>query len=361
MTDEAPPAGVVRASVDLALDPPSAFDVLVDELSIALARSGIELELRPGGSARQGDVEIGRVVAWQPGERLALEWRATTWEPEVVTHVELTFERVDSGTRIAIEQRGFGSGLGDGDELAGWFAGEVVASLLGATSPAAFGEWLTDRRARRPSGGQARETYRDPLYHRPNFVVLLELLALEPDDVLLEIGCGGGAFLHDALESGCSAAAIDHSPDMVRVARETNATAVAEGRLEVIEATAERLPFPDDMFTSAAMTGVLGFLSDPVAVFAQIRRVLADGGRLVVLGSDPAMRGTPAAPEPMASRLRFYDDEQLAQIAHAAAFSDVQVIRRSLAEPAREAGIPDEHLPLFEEGTTPFLVARKPA
>jgi len=108
------------------------------------------------------------------------------------------------------------------------------------------------------------------------------------------------------------------------------------------------------------MSGVLGFLTDPVAVFAQIRRVLVPGGRLVLLGSDPAWRGTMAAPEPMASRLRFYEDDELARLAHDAAFSNVQILRRSLGEPVLKAGIPDEYLPHFGEDA-PFLVACKSA
>ena len=350
----------VSASLDVELTPEDAFAILVDELPAALARSGIELELRAGGTAREGSAEVGRVTSWEPGSGFALEWRPSSWEPEESLEVAVLFEATDGGTRIVVEQRGWGGLLGGWDELAGWFAGEVAAPLLGATSPSAFGDWLTDRRARRPSGGQARMTYADPLFHRPNFVVLLELLALRSEDVLLEVGCGGGAFLQDALESDCRAAAIDHSPEMVRLAREQNAQAVAEGRLEVLEADAQRLPFPDEMFTCATMTGVLGFLPDPVAAFAELRRVLADGGRIALLGADPAWRGTPAAPEPMASRLRFYEDEDLVRMAQEAAFTDVRVERRSLYGPAQEAGIPEEYLPFFEADDAPFLVARKP-
>ena len=355
-----PETTVVSASVEVALSPSDAFALLVDELPTALARGGLDLELRAGGTAREGDWEVGRVTVWQPGKELALEWRPASWEPTELTELAFSFEHVGTGTRITVEQRGFGRLLGGTEEITGWFAGQVVAPLLYATSPSALGDWLTDRRARRPSGEQARAVYRDPLFHRPNFAVLLELLALREEDVLLEVGCGGGAFLQDALESGCRAAAVDHSPEMVSLARETNAAAVAEGRLEVIEASVDRLPFPDEMFTCATMTGVLGFLPDPVAAFAELRRVLADGGRLVLLGSDPAWRGTPAAPEPMASRLRFYEDEDLVQFAHDTAFTDVRVERRDLEEPAREAGVPDEYVPLFS-GTAPFLVARKPA
>src|SRR5258707_12244067 len=98
---------------------------------------------------------------------------------------------------------------------------------------------------------------------------------------------------------------------MVRLAWEVNHDAVAAGRVELHRASADHLPFPDDTFSAAAMTGVLGFLPDAVAALREIRRGLVEGGRLVVLGSDPAMRGTLAGPEPMASRLRFYPDDEL--------------------------------------------------
>jgi SAM-dependent methyltransferase len=354
-----PQATVVSAAVEVALEPEDAFAIVVDELPRALARRGIDLELRAGGIAREGASEVGRVTVWEPPHDIALEWRPATWEQDETTTLALAFEPAESGTKITVEQRDWGRLLGPADEIAGWFAGEVAAPLMHVTSPAVFGDWLTDRQARRPSGERARVVYRDPLFHRPNFAVLLELLALQPEDVLLEVGCGGGAFLHDALESGCRAAAVDHSADMARLARETNAEAIAEGRLEILEASAERLPFPDEMFTCATMTGVLGFLPDPVAALAEIRRVLVDGGRLVLLGSDPSWRGTAAAPEPMASRLRFYEDEDLVRFAHDAALTDAHVERRDLAEPAQAVGIPDEYLELFE-GTAPFLMARKP-
>jgi SAM-dependent methyltransferase len=184
-------------------------------------------------------------------------------------------------------------------------------------------------------------------------------LALSPDDSLIEVGCGGGVLLSEALKSGCRAAAVDHSPDMVRLAREVNHDAVAQGRLAIHQASADHLPFPDATFTCAAMTGVLGFLPDPIAALRELWRVLGEGGRLVVLGSDPTMRGTPAAPEPMASRLRFYEDDELQRLAEEAGFAKAKVVRRELLPFARQVGVPEEHLALFAGPGAPFLLAQK--
>ncbi len=350
---------VVRAGIALALDPAAAFDTIVDELTLQLAHVGIQFEPGPEGRVAEGDFGVGRVTAWKPGSVVRLEWHPASWDAEKATQIELRFEPEESGTRVTLEQRGLAPLLGDAQECAGWFAGQVAAPLLAVVAPRGFGDWITDRRARRPSGAQARAIYRDPLYHRPNFRAILETLALQPRDYLVEVGCGGGAFLADALRSGCRAAAIDHSGDMVRLAREVNREAVAAGRLTIEQATAERLPFPDATFTCGVMTGVFGFLPDPVAALAELRRVLAVDGRLVVMGTDPVWRGTPAAPEPMASRLLFLEDHELEEIGRRAGFTDARVARIPLEQFAREAGVPEAALPLFAGPGAPFLIARR--
>jgi SAM-dependent methyltransferase len=348
-------------SIDVALDPHAAFDAILAELSSALERLGMRFDVSPDGGITAGSLTVGRVVSWKPGERVTLEWHPASWDPGTAATLELRAEPRTDGTLIALELRGWGRVVPDAGELSGWFAGEVAAPLLQRIAPVGLGDWLTDRLARRPSGASSRATYRDPLYHYPNFRVILQELALTPEDHLLEVGCGGGALLKAALRSGCRAAAIDHSREMVRLAREENGEAVAAGRLEVREGRAESLPFPDGTFTCAAMTGVLGFLSDPVAALAEMRRVLVPGGRVVVLGSDPELAGTPAAPEPMASRLQFYREDELERLGQDAGFEDVRVIRRDLEPYAREAGVPEEHLALFSgrENGARFLLARR--
>ncbi|HTY87411.1 MAG TPA: methyltransferase domain-containing protein [Candidatus Acidoferrum sp.] len=349
----------IRTSIDLGMAPREAFDAIVQELAMALERQGIRFQPGPEGQVVQRDFNIGGVRAWKPGEHFALEWKLAAWEPSEVTEIEFVFESIAAGTRVTINHQGWGKLIGESREMAGWFASEIAAPLLRATSPEAFGDWITDRRARRPSGAQSREIYRHPIYHFPNFRVILSELALKPADYLLEVGCGGGALLKDALRSGCKAAAVDHSADMVQLAREANRDAINTGKLTILEAGADRLPFPAETFTCATMTGVLGFLADPVAALAEVHRVLQAGGRFVALGSDPQLRGTPAAPEPIASRLHFYNDDELGNLARRAGFGDVRVVRRDMEAFAREAGVPSEALPLFAGPGGPFLLARK--
>ncbi len=322
-------AVAVTLAVELPEPPAEARMTLLDELALA----GIAARVR--------------------GDGIVLEWRAAEWEPPDHALAALRLEAAGSGTRVTFELHR------DPQLLAAWFVSQAIEPLLRSAAADAYGDWLTDRRARRPSGAEARETYGDPLFHWPNFRAILAELELTADDRLVEIGCGGGALLHEALKSGCTAAAIDHSPDMVVLARDQNSEAITAGRLEIVQGDAAVLPLDDGTFTAAVMTGVLGFLPDPVTALAEIRRVLAPGGRFVALGADPAMKDTPAAPEPMASRLRFYSDEEHVRLAREAGFDDARVERLPLDGHAREAGVPEELVSFFEGPGAPFLVAGK--
>lgn len=337
----------VSVTARIAGEPAEAFDAFVDELGDALARQGLGLETGDGGAIRDGEATVGRVREWQPGSRILLEWRQADWSPEEVTELEARFTGADGATDVTVEHRGFGRLLWDDSEVAGWFADQAVAPLLAAWSPRRFGDWLTDRGARRPGGVLQRAGYRDPSYHRPSFGAILAALELGSDDVLLEIGCGGGAFLEQALRTACRAAAIDHSPEMLRVAAELNADAVADGRLELLRGDAGSLPFAHDSFTAATMMQVFFFLADPAGVVGECRRVLRPGGRLAVFTVSEKARGTPASPEPMASRSRFYTDAELVELAHDAGFSEAFVDHPDLEPHARAAGLPDDVVAVF--------------
>jgi SAM-dependent methyltransferase len=326
------------ATITLAAELEGPFEDFLAELTASLAARGLVWE---DDRLVQDGFDVGRVTS-RSEDRLVLEWREANWGDDVASALELRRE----GGQLVVEHRDFGGAFWDRSELLGWFAREVAAPALAAAAPAQLGDWLTDRAARRPSGAAARTGYRDPTHHRPSFGAILAELDLGPEDVLLEIGCGGGAFLEQALRSGCRAKAADHSPEMVRLAREVNAGAIDEGGLEIVQARAEQLPFEDDSCTCAAMMQVFFFV-EAEPVLAECRRVVRRGGTLAVFTVSEAAKGTPAAPEPMASRGRFYTDDQLVDLARAAGFDDATVKHPDLEPFAREAGLPEDIVQLF--------------
>jgi SAM-dependent methyltransferase/uncharacterized protein YndB with AHSA1/START domain len=340
-------ASTIAVALEVEAEPREAFEAFLEELGAALRRSGIEFEAEHDGRVLEGGFEVGRVTEWQPPDRIALRWHAAEWDPEDATALDLRTERSGETTRIVVEHRGFGKQFWAEDEIVGWFADQVATPFLSRSAPRMYGNWLTDRAARRPSGGFARTSYRDPTHHRPSFGAILDALRPGPDDALLEIGCGGGAFLEHALRRGCRAAGVDHSPEMIGVARDLNAAAIGEGRLQLVQADAARLPFDDDAFTCAAMMQVFFFFVDPAGVLRECRRVLQEDGRIAVFTISEEARGGPAAPEPMASRARFYTDDELVDLARAAGFAKAAVTRPDLEPFAREAGLPEDVVALF--------------
>lgn len=347
--------------LDVPADPRTAFDEFAQDLLSALSSRGIRIEPQAQGQITQDGQGVGRVDAWERGSTIRLQWTAAEWQEEGATEVTASFVATGAGTRISVTApRWSARNARLIPDITGWFAAEVAAPVLHATTPAALVDWLTDRRARKPSGAGARATYRDPTFHRPNFKLLLHTLGLRSQDFLLEVGCGGGAFLQEALASGCRAAALDHSPEMARLAREVNRDAVADGRLAVVEADVDRIPFADGRFTCAVSTGVFGFIDDPVRALSEIRRALSPGGRVAVFAGTKELKGTPAAPEPLASRIHFYEPAELEHAAQAAGFIEVRVSEPDLGPYAREAGLTEEQVGFFRgTGGALLLTARK--
>jgi SAM-dependent methyltransferase len=353
MADASP---TLAFSVDLpGIDPATSFERLVAELARLRLEARLRFDLTPHGAVyatgpEGGERVVGRISTWDPPRSFALTWSPPEWEPNLPpARVEYDFAPAPGGTRLTIRYLDWGrdSKLSDVRERIGWAASEIVAPLMHATSSIGFGDWYADRVARRPTGERARATYADPTFHRPNFLLLLDRLQLTADDRLLEVGCGGGAFLRDALTSGCRAWAIDHSREMLDVAREQNRVAIEEGRLELRESEAYPLPFADALCTAAVSTGVFTFLDDPVTALREIHRVLRPGGRLYLFEGTKELRDTPAAPEPVASRVHFHEDDELASLARAAGFIDVRVDRPDLVPYARRAGLPTEAVEFF--------------
>jgi SAM-dependent methyltransferase len=74
---------------------------------------------------------------------------------------------------------------------------------------------------------------------------------------------------------------IDMTPEMLAKARAA-AAEMGVTNVEFVEAEAERLPFPDASFDVVISNGVIDLIPDKDAVFAELFRVLAPGGRMQV-------------------------------------------------------------------------------
>jgi uncharacterized protein YndB with AHSA1/START domain len=137
---------VATAEVVVAVDAERAFEAFTGEINNwwkldsvfwndKARRLGLRFEPHVGGRFievydDEGEgFEIGRVTAWEPGKRLAYTWRQADWPEDGVTDVEVTFEPVEGGTCVRIEQTGFERLPGGFDISKGYSMG--ASTLLG--------------------------------------------------------------------------------------------------------------------------------------------------------------------------------------------------------------------------------------
>jgi SAM-dependent methyltransferase len=152
-----------------------------------------------------------------------------------------------------------------------------------------------------------------------------------PGQRVLDVGCGPGALtsvLVERLGSG-SVVAVDPSTSFVAAAR---------SRLpgvDVREAAAEDLPFPDAAFDAALAQLVVHFMADPVAGLREMARVTRPGGVVAACVWDHAGEGGPLSTfwqavreldpgAPDESGLAGAREGHLGELARAAGLSDVE-------------------------------------
>ena len=103
---------------------------------------------------------------------------------------------------------------------------------------------------------------------------VVELLAPQPGELILDLGCGTGHLTAQIAESGAEVVGIDSSEDMVRVASQNYPNILFE------VADARSLPFEGE-FDAVFSNAVLHWVRPPEAVVESVRRALRPRGRFV--------------------------------------------------------------------------------
>lgn len=98
---------------------------------------------------------------------------------------------------------------------------------------------------------------------------------------ILEVGCGTGAMVVEGLSRGLAVVGVDRSSDMLAVAQ----ARLLNGRkgVPVMLGDGRELPFADGTFDTVMATFPAGYILEE-RTLAEVRRVLDEGGRLVLLG-----------------------------------------------------------------------------
>jgi arsenite methyltransferase len=110
---------------------------------------------------------------------------------------------------------------------------------------------------------------------------LIQLLQIDGDTTVLEVGCGAGATAcYLARTYGCQVAGVDFHPSMVDLSRERAKKQGVTDRVEFRVADAQDLPFEDGCFDVAFCESVATFVEDKHQVANELSRVVKPGGRV---------------------------------------------------------------------------------
>jgi ubiquinone/menaquinone biosynthesis C-methylase UbiE len=116
--------------------------------------------------------------------------------------------------------------------------------------------------------------------------LVLDALAAQPGEGILDVGCGSGFYVGELLEQvgpNGAVTGVDASPAMLAVAAKR-----VEGHdnVELHESDVTTLPVPDAAFDAALSVQVLEYVPDVTAALVEVHRTLRPGGRVVIWDVD---------------------------------------------------------------------------
>lgn len=111
--------------------------------------------------------------------------------------------------------------------------------------------------------------------------VVLDLLQLEADDVILDIGCGNARDIRILAAFGCKSVGVDLSMEMLIAGQNYMLENNLPGA-SFCQEDATYLPFANESFTKAICSEVIEHVPEWHKLISESYRVLKPGGRLVI-------------------------------------------------------------------------------
>ena len=160
------PGDAASVTVRVPVGPQAAFDAFAGEIDAwwgrgprfrSAGKRPSRMTLEPGvggrlvetipGKGGEKTVEFGRVIAFEPGQRLLLEWRGVNFAPGQKTLVEVLFRASGAGTLVTVRHSGW-SALPDEHPARHGHVGADFSAFLGAW----WGELMTRLREHAGAG-----------------------------------------------------------------------------------------------------------------------------------------------------------------------------------------------------------------
>ncbi|WPC39594.1 class I SAM-dependent methyltransferase [Clostridium sp. JS66] len=157
----------------------------------------------------------------------------------------------------------------------------------------------------------------------------LEKININPQDIILDIGCGGGRTVNRlaSIAKEGEVFGIDYSMDCVKWSKDYNEELIKDGRVEIIHASVEKIPFEDNKFDVISAVETIYFWPDLLQNLKEVKRVLKPSGKLVIIcemySSEKFKERNDECVS--ASNMKIYTPEELKDIVKVAGYSDIKI------------------------------------
>jgi ubiquinone/menaquinone biosynthesis C-methylase UbiE len=121
--------------------------------------------------------------------------------------------------------------------------------------------------------------------HKPLTLWGLTHVNIEPDYVILDVGCGGGKTVNRLAQKAPRGKVfgIDYSADMVEYSKKVNKKLIAENQVEIVEGSVEKMDFSGDFFDLVTAVEAYYFWPSFSDAFKEIKRMLKPNGNLLLV------------------------------------------------------------------------------
>lgn len=181
--------------------------------------------------------------------------------------------------------------------------------------------------ARKPEKDEYGEKMLERMNSRHNIMAEWAIAKLdlgEREKDILDVGCGGGQNIKNMLRLAPEATlrGIDYSAASVLKSNEVNREAVACGRAEIREGTAQNLPYEDGAFDVVTAFETVYYWQDIKECFREIRRTLRTDGKFLVCNEDDSSEGN----EEIAAALDmvFYNADDISALMRSVGFESTE-------------------------------------
>jgi ubiquinone/menaquinone biosynthesis C-methylase UbiE len=159
----------------------------------------------------------------------------------------------------------------------------------------------------------------------------VEMLDIQPDDQALEIGFGHGGTIRMIAERAKAGfvAGVDLSNVMVRQAAKNNLDLIVAGRADLCQGSVADLPYECGRFTKVLAVNNYQFWPDAELNLEEMRRVMREGGLLVICLRMHSTKRFALAPG-------FTEDEvaDVARLVRWVGFRDIRIVKRKVGREA---------------------------